>query len=447
MRGNTTLSRRGFLKAGVVAGALTAGFPTIIPASAIGRGRRAAPSERVVIGCIGVGDRGTYLMGSALQQPDVQIRAVADVKRDRREAAKAAIDGYYGKKVCDASNEFEAVAGRDDIDACIIASCDHWHVLHALAAVRAGKDVYVEKPLSVSREQDQALRKAVRLHKRIFQFGTQQRSDERFRKACELVLNGRIGTLKTINVWSPASVAGGPTERAPVPETLDYDRWLGPAPYVPYTKDRETNKWWWFISDYAIGFIAGWGIHPIDIALWGAGKLAETSVRISGSGVFPTEGVCNTATAWDITCAYDSGLEIRYRSEPAPTEWKERYGEISGHGTAFEGTQGWIHVNRNVIRSNPAGVVDSAIQPNEIRLIKSDHHMRNFVDSVKSRKDPVSPIESAVQGDLLCQCCDAAIRLGRTVRWDPRKERFVDDSEANNRLERAMRPPWLVSRM
>ena len=447
MRSNATLSRRGFLKTGLVAGALTAGSPTIIPASAIGRGGRAAPSERVVIGCIGVGDRGTYLLGSALQQPDVQILAVADVKRDRRDAAKALVDKHYRNASCGAFNEFEAVTSRDDIDACIVASCDHWHVLHALAAVRAGKDVYVEKPLGVSLEQDQALRKAVRRHKRIFQFGTQQRSDERFRRACELVLNGRIGTLKTINVWSPASVAGGPTERAPVPDTLDYARWLGPAPEVPYTKERETNKWWWFISDYAIGFIAGWGIHPVDIAIWGAGKLVETPVRISGTGSFPSEGVCNTATAWDISCVYDSGVTMRYRSEPAPDEWKDRYGKISGHGTAFEGTEGWVHVNRNLVRTYPENLVDSTIRPNEIHLIKSDHHMRNFIDSVKTREEPIAPIEAAVQGDLVCQTCDVAIRLGREVRWDPHKERFIDDPEANKRLERVMRAPWQLDRV
>lgn len=442
MKTKYALSRRGFLKTGIAVGALTAGVPAIVPASALGRGGRAAPSERVVIGCIGVGDRGTYLMGSALQQPDVQVCAVADVKRDRRETAKSAVDAYYGDSGCAAYNEFEHVTERDDIDACIVASCDHWHVLHALAAIRAGKDVYVEKPLGVSLAQDQALRKAVRRRNRIFQFGTQQRSDERFRKACELVRNGRIGQLQTVNVWSPASQSGGPLERVPVPDTLDYDRWLGPAPYVPYTKDRESNQWWWFISDYAIGFIAGWGIHPIDIAIWGAGELVNSPVTVEGTGTFPAEGLCNTATAWDIRCTYDSGLRIRYRSEPAPEEWKLRYGEISSHGTAFEGTDGWIHVNRSVIRSHPANLVESVIQPNEIHLYKSDHHMRNFIECVKTRNEPICPIESAVQGDLLCQVCDAAIRLGRKVRWDPGKERFLGDEEANRCMERTMRRPW-----
>jgi predicted dehydrogenase len=435
-----TLSRRGFLKAGLAA----ASAPTIIPASALGKGSRAAPSERIVIGCIGVGDRGTYLLGTALQQPDVLVCAVADVKRDRRDAAKAMVDKHYGDTGCRAYNEFEEIVARDDIDACIVASCDHWHVLHALAAVRAGKDVYVEKPLGISLAQDQALRRAVRRRKRIFQFGTQQRSDAQFRKACELVRNGRIGELQTIHVWSPASRSGGPLNRVPVPNTLDYDRWLGPAPYVPYTIDRDSNKWWWFISDYAIGFIAGWGIHPIDMALWGAGDLVNTPVNVEGVGSYPTEGLCNTATAWDITCAYDSGVRVHYRSEPAPDEWRRRYGEISSHGTAFEGSEGWVHVNRSLIRTDPENLVDSVIQPNEVHLYESTHHFRNFVDCVKSRREPICPIEAAVQGDLLCQVCDVAIRLGRKVRWNPEKERFLGDREANSRLERSMRRPWRI---
>ncbi len=444
MATHDTFSRRSFLKTGLAVG-VAAGFPMILPASALGKGGRKAPSDRVVIGCIGVGDRGTYLMGSALQQPDVQIVAVADVKRDRRDAAKATIDKTYDNKDCQAYNEFERVLERKDIDACLIASCDHWHALHAIYAVRAGKDVYVEKPLSVSLLQEQILRKEVRKRKAIFQFGTQQRSDARFRKACELVRNGRIGKLKTINVWSPPSSSGGSTKQVPPPETLDYDRWLGPAPKVPYTEERDSNKWWWFISDYAIGFIAGWGIHPIDIAVWGGDKLLQTPVEIEGTGVFPTEGVCSTATAWDIMCRYDSGVAIHYKGEAdAPKEWKERYGEVSTHGTAFEGTVGWVHVDRSRIQTNPKDLANAVIGPHEIHLYKSDHHMRNYIDCIKSRKDPIAPIESAVQGDMLCMACDVAIRLKRKVRWNTKKEKFVKDDEANKRLTRPMRDPWHV---
>jgi predicted dehydrogenase len=369
---------------------------------------------------------------------------MADVKQERREAAAKLINDTYGNQDCATYNEFEEVVSRDDIDAVIVGSCDHWHVLHALAAVRSGKDVYVEKPLGLTIEQDQVLRKAVVDHGRIFQFGTQQRSDENFRKACEIVRNGGVGKLQTINVWSPASVAGGPTETGPVPATLDYDRWLGPAPFVPYTIDRETNQWWWFISDYALGFIAGWGIHPMDIALWGAGSMALTPVTIEGTGVFPTDGVCNTATNWAIKLAYDSGLVIDFRSEPAPEEWAQRYGDVREHGTAFEGTDGWVMVNRRKVVSGPESIANDYANTGMIRLPESNHHIRNFFDSVRSRQDPVSSIETAVQSDIACHISDIAIRLQRKVKWDTLAEKFIDDDEANARLTRPMREPWCL---
>lgn len=437
MRAHHTINRRGFLKTSLAVAA-----PMIVPSSVLGLNGQTPPSERVVVGCIGVGDRGTYLLGATLQQPDTQVVAMSDVKSNRRDAAVKLINDTYGNQDCAAYLDFQELVARDDIDAVVVASCDHWHVLHALAVVRSGKDVYVEKPLGVTVEEDQALRKAVREHQRIFQFGTQQRSDENFRKGCEIVRNGGIGKLHTINVWSPPSVAGGPTEEAPIPETLDYERWLGPSPYVPYTRDRETNQWWWFISDYALGFIAGWGIHPMDIALWGAGSMALTPVNVEGTGTFPTEGVSNTAIAWQIMLAYDSGLTIDYRSEPAPPEWAQRYGEITSHGTAFEGTDGWVIVDRRHVASGPEAIARDYANTGMIRLPESTHHIRNFVDSVKSRKDPVSNIEPSVQSDIACHISDIAIRLQRKVRWDTLAERFIDDDEANARLTRPMRDPW-----
>jgi predicted dehydrogenase len=435
-----SFSRRGFLKGTLAAVAA----PMIVPSSVLGLNGQTPPSERIVVGCIGVGDRATYLLGSTLQQPDTHVVAMADVKQERREAAAKLINDTYGNQDCATYNEFEEVVSRDDIDAVIVGSCDHWHVLHALAAVRSGKDVYVEKPLGLTIEQDQVLRKAVVDHGRIFQFGTQQRSDENFRKACEIVRNGGVGKLQTINVWSPASVAGGPTETGPVPATLDYDRWLGPAPFVPYTIDRETNQWWWFISDYALGFIAGWGIHPMDIALWGAGSMALTPVTIEGTGVFPTDGVCNTATNWAIKLAYDSGLVIDFRSEPAPEEWAQRYGDVREHGTAFEGTDGWVMVNRRKVVSGPESIANDYANTGMIRLPESNHHIRNFFDSVRSRQDPVSSIETAVQSDIACHISDIAIRLQRKVKWDTLAEKFIDDDEANARLTRPMREPWCL---
>jgi len=438
MSSKHSMSRRSFGKRSLAA----ALFPMIVPASALGRDGAAAPSNRVVIGSIGVGDRARYLLETALQVKGTQVVAVCDVKTDRREQARDMVNKYYENQDCAAYVEHEKVVERDDIDACIVGSCDHWHALHSLAATRAGKGVYCEKPLSVSMEQNQALRAAVRKHKTVFQFGTQQRSDRKFLQACELVRNGRIGELKTINVWSPASSSGGPTEQAPVPVNLDYERWLGPAPFTPYTQDRDSNAWWWFIEEYALGFIAGWGIHPLDIAMWGAGGLMHTPVMVEGRGSFPAEGLCNTATDWKISLTYDSGVEMDYRSQPAPKEWVERYGLTDSHGTAFEGTAGWVAVNRSDITASREGLAKDKIKADEIHLYKSRHHMKDFVDSVRDGSDPASPIEEAVNGDALCHMSDIAIRLKRPLRWDPAVERFENDDEANARLTRPIRPPW-----
>ncbi len=435
------ITRRDFGRR-TLAAATAAAFPMILPSSALGLAGTVAPSNRVTVGCIGVGDRGRYLLGNMLQAPGTQVVAVCDVKTDCREQARKMVNDYYEHEDCAAYLEHEAITGRDDVDACIIGSCDHWHALHALAATEAGKGVFCEKPLSVCMEQNQALRAAVRRHKTVFQFGTQQRSDAKFLQACELVRNGRIGELKTINVWSPASESGGPVEEAPVPDNLAYDRWLGPAPFTPYTKDRDSNAWWWFIDDYALGFIAGWGIHPLDIALWGAGDMMRTPVVVEGAGAFPEEGLCNTATDWKISLKYDSGVALDYRSEPAPDAWAARYGLSTGHGTAFEGTDGWVAVNRSAITASRPELARDKIKDDEIRLYRSRHHIRDFVDSVRDGSDPVSPVEDAVNGDAICHICDIAIRLQRPLRWDSVAERFENDEEATARLTRPIRAPW-----
>jgi hypothetical protein len=242
---NNNIGRRQFLRkaAGVAAGAIA--FPYIVPSSALGKAGAVAPSNRVIVGCIGVGGQGSGVMQNFLNQDIAQVVAVCDVKANRRQSAKNRVDGHYGNNSCTEYHDFRELLARDDIDAVMIASTDHWHVLHALAAARAGKGIYLEKPMGLSLAEDQALREACHRYGTVFQFGTQQRSDWKFRFACELALNQRVGKVHTINVLSPSSVAGGSMKPAPVPEWLDYDFWLGPAPYKPYTEDRCSNKLWW----------------------------------------------------------------------------------------------------------------------------------------------------------------------------------------------------------
>jgi len=436
-------TRRRFLKkaAGVTAGAV--GFPYVVSSSALGKAGNVAASERVTVGCVGVGPQGTAVMRNFLAQKDARVVAVCDLKRPARDAACNLVNKHYQNDDCATYKDFRELIARDDIDVASVATTDHWHVLVSLAAARAGKDIYLEKPMGLSVAEDQALREACRRYGTVFQFGTQQRSSRNFRFACELARNERIGKLHTINVWSPGSASGGSPKLVPVPEELDYDMWLGPAPYTPYTEDRCSNKLWWFISDYALGFIAGWGVHPLDIAIWGGGDKLIYPVEIQGKGVWPDPaGVCDTAMNWNVVLKYDSGVTLNFTGNPFPEEWKKRYGRTTSHGTAFEGSEGWVHVDRAGINAHPKELLSAEFGPNEVHLYESSNHVRNMLDCVKSRAETICPIDVAVQSDILCQISDIAIRLEQKLRWDPTKERFVNNETANRRLVRSIRSPW-----
>jgi predicted dehydrogenase len=394
-------------------------------------------------------------MDNFLSQKDANVITVCDVYEDHRQACKHRVDHHYGKKVCTAHRDFRELLARNDVQALLIATPDHWHVPIAMAAARAGKDMYVEKPMGPSLAEDQALRDAVRGYGAVFQFGTQQRSDRRFRFACELVRNGRIGKLLTINVLAPPSIPGGPVEPAPVPTELDYDMWTGPAPFAPYAKNRcfaddWSQKTWWFTAVYSLGFIAGWGIHPLDIALWGGDAKLTGPVEIEGKGSFPTEGACDTATDWSIVFRYASSVTINFRSceqdrrgyRQPPAEWKKRYAKIGGYGTAFEGTEGWVFVDRANIVAHPKSLLDTVLSPTEVHLYESNDHVRNFLDCVRSRAQTICPIDVAVRSDTMCHLADICLRVERKLKWDLEKECFISDDIANRMLSRAMRSPW-----
>ena len=454
-------TRRSFLKQTTGLALTAAALPSLAPATALGRAAKASPSNRIVVGCIGVGPQGQGVMGNFLNKPDAQVVAVCDVMASHLDQARNRVNQQYQNNDCRTYDDLREVVARKDIDAFLIATPDHWHVLAALAAVRAGKDVYVEKPLGIHLHEDWALRKEIHRHKRVFQFGTQQRSSRTFRLACELVRNGRIGKLKHINVWAPASAPGGSTEVVPVPAGLNYDMWLGPAAFRPHTQSlceaAGAQKTWWYISQFAVGFIAGWGIHPIDIAVWGAGDLMSGPVEIDGRGTFHAQGACDTATAWNIDMKFGSGVTLRFEGTPnwanpgAPTcdiwahkdEWSKRYRRIAEHGTAFEGTDGWVHVDRAGLNLQPENLIDEKEDAFKVQLTKSPDHVRNFLDCVKSRADTVCPIDESVWSDTLCHISDIAIRLNRKIVWDPKKECFIGDEEANLHLRpRLMRGPW-----
>jgi len=450
MFASKAFSRRGFLRSlGATAGAMA--LPSVVSASGPGAGGRSAANERITVGCIGVGNQGRQVMQNFLADSRAQVVAVCDVKQRELDYARQFVDRHYRTSGCRAYADFRELIARDDIDAVLIATPDHWHVLCALAAARVGKDIYLEKPMGLSREEDQALGRAAGQYGTVFQFGTQQRSDPKFRLACELARNGRIGQLKSVHVWSPVSGSGGSTAPAAVPEGLDYDTWLGPAPRVPYTEHRCTNvfpdspdpyKIWPFISDYSLGWVAGWGVHPLDIALWGAGDALAGAFEIEGAGRFPTSGACDTAVDWDLTVRYRTGAVLRFKGTPSADEWRARYGTRSDHGTAFEGQEGWVCVDRSQVSAEPDGMLRSAFGAGDVRLVRSVDHVGNFLDAIGCRGEPISPFSSALAVNTLCRVSSVAARVGRKLAWDDRAGKFVGDESADRLLSRAMRSPW-----
>lgn len=456
------ISRRKFIRASFISAAVAAGFPTIVKSTALGADGGTPANSRVNVGCIGVGPQGRAVMSGFLALADVQVVALCDVASINLNAAVEMVKKRYQTESVKTYHDFRELLARKDIDAVLIATPDHWHVPIALEAARAGKDMYVEKPLGLSLEEDQILRKEIQKRKRIFQFGTQQRSSREFRQACELVRNGMIGTLKEINVWCSASRPGGSTKPVPPPEGLDYDFWLGPAPQTPYTDGKAfdnippgTWKTWWFNYDYALGFIAGWGVHPLDIAYWGYPDMMKSPFTVQGRAIFPKEGACNTAVAWEVVFEFPSGVKMRFKGTPNGfnektdltdfKDWEAIYGKIYDHGTAFNGTDGWIMVRRGELRTNPEKLATEKFDSLKIKLPQSSNHVKNFVDAVKNRQSSICPIEDAVIADTLCHLSDISTRIEGKLTWDPTKEQFVKNKEANKKLElRPMRKPWKI---
>ena len=426
------LSRRSFIRA---AGG-TIAFPYIISSSALGKSNLPAASERVTVGHIGVGSQGGGLLSAFLGTDTCQSIAVCDVYRDRRAQKKIVVDQRYADKTqlpdykaCTAYEDFRDLLARDDIDAVVIATPDHWHVPIAMAAVRAGKDVYVEKPLGMSINQNKAMRAAVHQYGRIFQYGTQQRSfSPHCRFACELVRNGYLGELKEIHVVAPGGISGGSTTPIPVPDGLNYDLWLGPAPKTPYTKDRcDAWKGTYYCYDNSLGFIGGWGAHPLDIMHWG---YPHIPVEYEGTGIIPTTGIFTAITNWSIRGRFASGVAFTFKDGQPDS-------------TRFVGTEGWVQVSRGSIQASSNELLNIKIKPNDIHLPRCSHY-QNFIDCVKSRSMPVSDIDSAVQSDFIGHLSDIAMRCGRKITWDPVKETIVGDDAAQRMMDRPLRSPWTI---
>jgi hypothetical protein len=438
-----SISRRSFLK-GATAVSVLAGFPTIIPASVLGKDGKTAPSNRVNIGIIGCGDRS----GVAINYKNYErseVVAVCDPIRQSRLEKKAMFDD------CPDYNDFRDILALDSVDAVHIATGDHWHVPIALAAARAGKNMYCEKPLGISIEQDLAAREIVDKHNRIFQYGAQQRSMIQVRMGIELVLNGHIGDIKEIYVWAPEGAAGGSaTPELTVPDGFDYDLWLGPAPVAPFSKDRclpeGFHKGIWHIYDYAIGFMAGWGAHPMDMMQWWADNSNRATIPTSyvGYGELGVGGLFNTITNWDVSCTYDDGLKMRFMDRVLANNKKPHEGVKGDHGTLFVGEKGWVKVMRDGWEVSNEELYRKGKNPGDIRLEVSTNQQRNLVDSVLAGKQPVDNLHSAVRSDIMCHLSDICIREGKEIKWDNKNETIVDNPSAVKRMSKPMRAPWTL---
>jgi predicted dehydrogenase len=435
------MNRRQFLKklslATVGVGAL--GFPEIVSASALGKSGATAPSNRIVMAGVGFGMMGIPNMKSFLEKKEVQWVAVCDVDKNHLIEARDIVNEKYGNKDCAALHDFRQLCRRRDIDAVSIAVPDHWHALLAIACARAGFDIYGEKPLSHSLLEGRAMCNAVKRYSRVWQTGSWQRSVANFHQACELVRNGRIGKILRVEVGLPSGhhdFAGtfGQETLGPPPPYLDYDFWVGPAPYVPYCTARVHMNWRWNM-DFGGGQLMDWIGHHLDIAHWGLGFDYKGPLEIEGTAEFPRSGIYNSPTRYYLTAKYADGTPLAIAGG---------YKEIRS-GTKWIGEYGWVWVDRGGLEAQPESLLNEFIGPDEIRLQRSRDHYQNFLDCVKSRQLTITPCEVAHRSASVGHLGVIALELGRKIRFDPDKETIIDDPEATRLLSRSFRSPWQLS--
>lgn len=406
---------------------------TILPSSVFGKN---APSKQITFGFVGTGGMGKGNINRVLglKNRGARVLGVCDVDRYHREHAAGIINKAQGNKDCKLYGDFRDLTRRDDIDAIVISTPDHWHALTALDAIRHGKDVYVEKPLTLTVREGQVLVSEMLKYKRIGQMGTQQRSTKIFRQAAELIRNGAIGKIKRIEVLIPANnmYVGSTWEPQAVPDGLDYDMWLGPAPWAPFHRQR-THYQFRYNMDYAGGQTTNWGAHYLDIAQWALGMDESGPVSVEGFGEFPQSGLFTAPTRVDFTVKYADGTPMYVRT---------RTDGVYDGNILFHGEHGNLDVSRTRLKASDPEILKAKFASGDTRLYVSNNHMGNFLDGIRTRKRTVSDLAIGHRTTTVANIGNIAMELKRKIQWDPKTEKFVNDVQANRMLQRPMRAPW-----
>jgi predicted dehydrogenase len=419
-----SITRRNFL----VRSAAAAMAPYIIPGSALGKNGSVAPSNRIVIAAIGMGDRNKVVTGHFLKQQDVQCVAVCDCFQDRRKLAKIMVDTHYDNYDCVATRFQEEILHRKDIDAVVIATGDRWHAVLSTLAAKAGKDVYCEKPFTLTIAEGRAMVEVMKRYGTVWQCGTQRRSNESYHFVAQTVHNGLIGKLHTITLELGDGMQTNGfalPEPEPDPDVFDYNRWLGQAPWAPYSRMRVAL--WRQIWDTSGRVVCDMGPHYFDLAQWAHGSEKSGPVSFESTAVWPDDGFVQVPITFNIEARYADGVKIVVKNGPK--------------GVRFDGDEGWIHIlDEGEITAKPESILKTRSVPSVSWKFMNDH-VRNFLDCTRSRKPTVSNPEIAQRNHSIVHCANICLRLGRKLQWNPETERFTDD-DANALLSRAMRAPW-----
>lgn len=454
-RTGSSINRRDFVKTAAAGSVAFAGFPSIVPSFVLGKD---APSNKINVGQIGCGRIAqTHDLPETFKHKNVRITALSDVDRKRLVGCKKLVEDWYVKR--DGRNpevqtydDYHELLENKDIDAVIISTPDHWHAQPAIEAALAGKHIYLQKPTSLTIEEGRQMSDAVQKAGVVFQLGSQQRSMNpwpQFKKACELVRNGRIGEIHTVKIGLPFDPAGGVSAEMPIPEGFNYDMWLGSTPYVPYTVDRvhpenpHDRGGWLRLEQFGAGMITGWGVHHIDIAHWGMDTELTGPIEVEATAEFPTTGLWNVHGKYEARARYANGIEMLMGDYP--------------NGVRFEGSDGWIFVGRGnvgVTASDPASgdnkafqasdpsILASEIGSNEVHLYASPEQHQNWLECIENKKETISPVEVAHRSCSACLILHVAMKVPGKLQWDPDKEQFKDNIEANKLLSRPQRYPY-----